>query len=339
MLSLVQFETNPRLQQALSGLELAPVSPDSNLQNRRILFAVAVDEAGPGPAFYAFLRRLRQERDVLAGSVACLVVDGDTELYTKAAARELVLAANRAGCLLPGRPLVEATGSLYNQHIQARNLGLSWEETYFLRVRELAWRLERFLPPRFRRPRVLMLHASDQKRSNTLALGRAVCAQLEDCCDIRELQLLNGTVYDCRGCGYHACLHFAQNNTCFYGGVVAQEVLPAVREADLLLFLCPNYNDALSANLMALINRMTSLVVQQELRDTYLAAVVVSGYSGGDIVAQQLLGAMSLNRGCILLPDFCLLQTAHDPGDAMNAPGAAAEAENFARRLREALLP
>ena len=60
MLSLVQFETNPRLQQALSGLELAPVSPDSNLQNRRILFAVAVDEAGPGPAFYAFLRRLRQ---------------------------------------------------------------------------------------------------------------------------------------------------------------------------------------------------------------------------------------------------------------------------------------
>lgn len=339
MLSLVQFETNPRLQQALSGLELAPVPPDSNLQNRRILFAVAVDEAGPGPAFYAFLRRLRRERDALAGSVACLVVDGDTELYTKAAARELILAANRAGCLLPGRPLVEATGSLYNQHIQARNLGLSWEETYFLRVRELARRLERFQPPRFRRPRVLMLHASDQKRSNTLALGRAVCAQLEDCCDIRELQLLNGTVYDCRGCGYHACLHFAQNNTCFYGGVVAQEVLPAVREADLLLFLCPNYNDALSANLMALINRMTSLVVQQELRDTYLAAVVVSGYSGGDIVAQQLLGAMSLNRGCILPPDFCLLQTAHDPGDAMKAPGAAAETENFARRLREALLP
>ena len=339
MLSLVQFETNPRLERALSGLELEPASPDSHLQNRRILFAVAVDEAGPCPDYYAFLRRLRQEPDCLRGCTACVVVDGTTELYTKAAAQELVLAANLAGCGFPGRPLVEATGSLYNQHIQARNLGLSREETYFLRVRELARRLEAFRQPRFRRPKVLMLHASDQKRSNTLALGRAVCARLEDCCEIRELQLLNGTVHDCRGCGYHACLHFAQNNTCFYGGVVAQEVLPAIREADLLLFLCPNYNDALSANLMALINRMTSLVVQQELRDTYLAAVVVSGYSGGDIVARQLLGAMSLNRGCILPPDFCLLQTAHDPGDAMKAPSAAAETERFARRLRDALLP
>lgn len=338
MLSLLQLGTNPRLEQVLLQLNTEKVSLDSDLRNRRILFAVAVDEAGPDPSFYACLRRLRQEADCLVGSTACVVVDGASELYTKAAAQELVLAANLAGCRFPGRALVEATGSLYNQHIQARNLGLGWQETYEWRVRDLARRLDEFQPPNFRRPKVLLLHASDQKRSNTLALGRAVCEHLAGDCEIREIQLLNGTVHDCRGCGYQACLHFSQNNTCFYGGVVAEEVLPAVREADLLLFLCPNYNDALGANLVALINRMTALVVQKDLGDTYVGAVVVSGYSGGDLVARQLLGAMNLNRGCILPPHFCLLQTAHDPGDAMKAADIGSRIAQYALQLKEALL-
>jgi len=338
MVSILRLGSNPRLEQALRQLNRTDISAASDLAGKRILFAVSVDEGGPDPAFYAFLRRLRTERDCMAGSTACVVVDGTTEEHTKAAAQELVLAANRAGCRFPGRPLIEATGSLYNQHIQARNLGLSWQETYFLRVRELADRLANYEPPRFRRPKVLLLHASDQKRSNTLALGRAVCDRLADCCDIREVQLLNGTVQDCRGCGYQACLHFAEHDSCFYGGMVSEEVLPAIREADVLLFLCPNYNDALSANLTALINRMTGLVLKQDMGGKYLAAVVVSGYSGGDLVARQLLGAMSMNRGCALPPDFCLLQTAHDPGDALKAFGVDALVERFAKRLKSELL-
>ena len=338
MLHLLPLGSNPRLERALLQLHTEPLSPDADLTDRRVLFAVSVDEGGPDPAFYAFLRRLRTERGCMTGAVACVVVDGTTESGTKAAAQELILAANQAGCRFPGRPLVEATGSLYNQHIQARNLGLSWQETYFLRVRELADRLANYEPPRFRRPKVLLLHASDQKRSNTLALGRAVCERLADCCDIREIQLLNGTVQDCRGCGYQACLHFAEHDTCFYGGMVSEEVLPAIREADVLLFLCPNYNDALSANLVALINRMTGLVLTQDLGRKYLAAVVVSGYSGGDLVARQLLGAMALNRGCALPPDFCLMQTAHDPGDAMKAFGVERLIDRFAAGLKNELL-
>lgn len=338
MLSLIKLGENPRLDKALEQLHTVPLDPNGDLREKKILFAVAVDEAGPTPAFYALLRRLRRERTSMTGSVACLVVDGTTEHYTKAAAQELVLAANQAGCAFPGRPLVEATGSLYNQHIQASNLGLSWQDTYFSRVKELALRLEDYSPLRFVRPRVLLLHASDQKRSNTLALGRAVCSRLADRCEIREVQLLNGTVQDCRGCGYQACLHYAEHNTCFYGGVVSDEVLPAIREADLVLFLCPNYNDALSANLVALINRMTGLVLKQDMRGTYLAAVVVSGYSGGDIVARQLVGAMSLNRGCALPPDCCLMQTAHDPGDALKAFGVEALLDRYADGLRRALI-
>ena len=83
---------------------------------------------------------------------------------------------------------------------------------------------------------------------------------------------------------------------------------------------------------------MTALVLKQDLSDTYLAAVVVSGYSGGDLVARQLLGAMSLNRGCALPPDFCLMQTAHDPGDALKAFGVDELIDRFAARLKGELL-
>lgn len=333
-ISVVFLGSNPRLLRALEGVPYETLAPDGDLRNRRLLVAAAVDGGGPDAAFYTFLRRLRLEPDCLDGSTACLVVDGSTELYTKSAAQELVLAANLAGCRFPGRPLVEATGSLYNQHIQAKNLGLSWEETYFHRVQALAARLEAFEMPRFAGPRVLLLHASDQRRSNTLALGRAVCGHLAGVSVVREMPLLNGTVHDCRGCGYHACLHFAQNDTCFYGGAISEEVLPAVRDSDVLFFLCPNYNDALGANLMALINRMTGLVLQQDLGSKLLAAVAVSGYSGGDLVARQLLGAMCLNRGTILPARFCLFQTAHDPGDAMKAEGMERRAAQFARMLQ-----
>ena len=46
------------------------------------------------------------------------------------------------------------------------------------------------------------------------------------------------------------CLHFGEQGGCFYGGVMQDEVYPAVRAADALVLLCPNYNDALSANRM-----------------------------------------------------------------------------------------
>ena len=333
MVYRVSLGTNPRLERALESLALPRLSPEDDFTGKRLLFTLAVDEAGADPSLFTLLRRLRTEPGALEGAAAAMVADGSGELYTKSSAQALALACSMAGACLPGRALVEATGSLYNHHIQAANRGLSWEETYFRRVEELAARLETFAPPRFDRPRVLMLHASDQRRSNTLALGRAVLERLSDRCDVREIGLLNGTVHDCRGCGYHQCLHFAQNSTCFYGGPLSEEVFPAILESDLLLFLCPNYNDALGANLVALINRMTGLVVQQDLGAKYVAGVVASGYSGGDLVARQLLGAMCLNRGLILPPRALLLETAHDPGDALRAPGIARRLDDFSAGL------
>ena len=106
-----------------------------------------------------------------------------------------------------------------------------------------------------------------------------------------------------------------------------------------LLLLCPNYNDSASANILAFINRLTSLQLFHSLHGKYLFAVVVSGYSGSDLVAQQVLGALCLNKGFLLPPRFCLLETANDPGSALAAPGIDARLERFAADLAAALLP
>ena len=89
---------------------------------------------------------------------------------------------------------------------------------------------------------------------------------------------------------------------------------------------------------MAFINRLTSLQLFHDLGEKYLFAVVVSGYSGGDLVAQQALGALCLNKGFLLPPRFCLMETANDPGAALAAPGVAQRLDAFANRIREVLL-
>ena len=345
-LSLIQLGSTARLEGlldlSLAGIPVRRVDAEemrkSSLPGKRLLFAVGMDAYGPGPSFYETIRWLRRNEDALAGCIAGLVVDGGGELYTKQAAQTLVMAANMAGCAFPGKPLVEGTGSLYNQHILADRLGLSWEETYCRRVRELAHRVSAARLPSFPHPKILMLHASDHRRSNTVWMGRELLGMLSPDIRTREISLQNGTIMDCRGCSYKACLHYAQHDSCFYGGAISEEVLPAIRDCDAMLFLCPNYNDAVSANLMALFNRMTSLLLQHDLYEKYLFGIVVSGYSGSDLVAQQLLGAMCFNKTAILPPRFCMIQTAHEPGSVRRIEGIRETIRSFAANLENVLL-
>lgn len=309
-----------------------------DLRGRRLLFTVAVDACGEDAAVCALLRYLRGHPDCLEGAVAAVIVDGATELDTKGIARRLILAANMAGCAFPGKPLVEATGSLQNLAVLQKKHALpSLEETYRFAGKALLERLLAETPMKKERPRLLVLHASDHRTSNTLALGELVTKQLQDF-EIETISLRNGTIHDCRGCSYTVCSHYASRGSCFYGGVIVDEVLPAVLRCDALLLLCPNYNDAVGANIMAFINRMTSLTVSNALYGRSLYAIVVSGYSGGDLVAEQLLGALCLNKAFSLPPRFCLLKTANDPGAALRLPESEADAAAFAAAMRERLL-
>jgi len=64
-----------------------------------------------------------------------------------------------------------------------------------------------------------------------------------------------------------------------------------------MIWLCPNYNDAISAKLMAVINRLTVLYKRVKFWDKTLFSIIVSGNSGSDCVAEQLLGTLNINKG------------------------------------------
>ena len=306
------------LEAALEGRR-AQVRPrlEGALKDRRVLFAVSLDGSGLNPEFCALLAYLRTHPGCLRGCVGGILVDGEGDLYTKSAGRDLALAASLAGCAFPGRPL---------------------EEAYRRAAADLARRVLDFAPPRRQRPRLLALHASSRPTSNTLALWSRCRQWLEAGCDITEIGLRNGALTDCAGCPYTACLHFGEREDCFYGGVMVEEVYPAIRAADGVVLLCPNYNDALPANLTAAINRLTALYRTAPFEDTAVFAIVVSGYSGGDIVASQVVSAMNMNKGFWLPPGFCMLETANDAGTAVRLPGIEERLEAFTGNILEQLL-
>ena len=186
---------------------------------------------------------------------------------------------------------------------------------------------------RFIRPKLLVLHASNRERSNTLALGTEVQKRLAPSMEIREIAMTHDALYDCNGCGYTACVHYAEQESCFYGGLLPETVFPAICDADALLLLCPNYNDAPGAHFGALVNRLNALLLRGAPLEKDVYAVIVSGYSGSDIIAQQVLGALCLNKTFALPPRFCLMQTANNPGEAMQAEGMPERIDEFAARM------
>ena len=242
---LPENEYSPALRALLSPL-LPPGSvildPDESLdglQNRRLLFAVALDEGGCNQSYYRMLSRLRRSETLLRGCVAGCVVTGVGEFYTKDVARDMVFAANQAGCAFLGRPLVEATGSLRNFRTQALVGGVDEETAFRAAISELLGRLTDWHKPAPIR-RVLALHASQRATSNTLALWELVKAGLPADMEVQEICLRNGTMADCNGCSYTACLHFGEQGGCFYGGPMVDEVYPAIRRCDALVMLCAN---------------------------------------------------------------------------------------------------
>ena len=328
------------LKHALAGREVRTVRRAeelSGLEGQRLLLALPLGDTGVNLEYMRMLARLRKEPNLLDGCTGGLIVDGAGELYTKSAAAEAALALNMAGCALVGRPLVEGTGSLANFAVQAKNLGTDLMGAYRHAAAELVERMEIFSFPRKERPQVLVLHASSHHTSNTMDLWSKVRERLENRCGLQEIGLRNGTLSDCSGCPYTMCLHFGEQGGCFYGGVMRDEVYPAVRTADALVLLCPNYNDALSANLTAFINRLTALFRQTRFYDKAVFAIVVSGYSGGDVVARQVVAAMNMNKSFYLPRRFAMMETANNPGQALALPGIQERLEGFAQNMLETL--
>jgi len=310
----------------------------TGLQGETLLFALALGDTGTNLEYVKMLSRLRREPHLLEGCTAGLIVDADSPLYTKSAAAELTLAANMAGCAFLGRPLVEGTDTLSNFNVQAKNRNTDRMGAYRAAARELVERLEQETFFRRDHSELLVLHASSHHTSNTMDLWAQVREKLDERICVTEIGLRNGTLSDCSGCPYTVCLHFGEKGSCFYGGVMRDEVYPAVRRCDGLVILAPNYNDALSANITAFINRLTALFRQTRFYDKALFSIVVSGYSGGDILARQLIDAMNMNKSFYLPPRFALMETANNPGEALAQEGINRRLTDFARHIERTLL-
>ncbi|WP_409968557.1 NAD(P)H-dependent oxidoreductase [Bengtsoniella intestinalis] len=325
---------NPRLEKLLSywGENRLTALPNS-FQNQRLLLAVSLDKIGLCDGLHSLLSTLRKCTDCLEGSVAGIVVDGANALYTKSVAREIVFAANCAGCTFVGRSLVEGVATLDNFTVQASNGDCSLLEAYEKAVSDLIARIVTFAPPRQETPHLLTLHASTYGPSNTMDLWSLVQHQLPTQWTVQEVGLRNGAVSDCAGCPYTTCLHFGEEGRCFYGGVMVDDVYPALRQAQAVMLLCPNYNDALSANLTACINRLTALYRTTDFTHKAVYALVVSGYSGGDIVAKQVISALSMNKGFYLPSRFCRMELAQQPSEALALTGIKERMVDFGEQI------
>lgn len=334
--AFIPADASPMLQKmidaTIGGNCFTPIKTTASLpdlRNKQLIIAVEINQAGFSMPASGFITKLYETgHDALSGSSAVLLIHSINELYTKSTASNYLFLLNQLGCRFPGHPVVEATGSLRNF--------LAWQKTRSLTLEEICLDICASLGKRFigiqlektEKPQILVLHSSSSKTSNTLALWKMVKDHLEGC-DIAELHVENGKILDCIGCSFKTCIHFSKQNSCFYGGVMVEEIMPAIEKADAVVWICPNYNDAVSANLTAVINRLTALYRRTPFYSKSLYAVIVSGNSGSDTVAKQLIGALCVNKGFSMPPHFCIIATANDPGSVMHFPGIEAAAHDF----------
>lgn len=304
-----------------------------NLQYEKLLFAMDLDETGVSVPMLKILKQLKQRApQSLLGCTGALLVNSESPHFTKSAANHLIFNANQMGCAFMGHPMVEATEDLKNL--------LTWQKTLPLPLEEILLKLSSDLGDRLydhtlspcRNPKLVYLHSSLRSTSNTLSLWQRVADYLPQW-KIQELHVQNGSVYDCYGCSYKTCVQLGKERRCFYGGVMTETIIPEVEAADVLVWVCPNYNDALPSNLMAVINRLTALYRQMRFYDKRIFSVIVSGNSGGDSVARQLIGALNINKGFYLPPEFALMAIGNDPGSVMKLPDIDQQAKALADRI------
>ena len=118
---------------------------------------------------------------------------------------------------------------------------------------------------------------------------------------------------------------------------MVEEVYPAILDCDVLMMLCPNYNDSISANMSAVINRLTALYRKTKFYDKHFYSIIVSGFSGSDLLAQQLISALNINKTFMLPPKFALMETANNPGDVKKIENIEKKAAEFAQNIMSLL--
>lgn len=308
------------------------VSQTDSKDDYKHLLIIELDEIGENEAFDLLVRtemkkHLEGHQTLFSKKVFALIVKSHSEDFTKSFAKKCVYLINKMGGAFIGHPLVEIIEGYQNfktwQIIDQKPL----ERICFEQMDHLIKRLHAYEPLNKDELNVLVLHAGYKEISNTLMLWDRIAMKLENyntqfaqprlCID--TLHVEEGKISDCYGCSFETCMYYAREKSCFYGGFVVEDLYPKLEKADFVVWICPNYNDSISAKLMAVINRLTALYRNMGFQDKYLLSVIVSGNSGSDSVARQLIGALNINKGFRLPSDFSIMALANNPGEIEKA--------------------
>jgi len=309
------------------------------LKNRKMLWAIELNKYGFNLSLENMLQNIcRKGEDEFENTQGAIIIQSPTELWTKYNAYRIIFQTNQLGCSYIGHPVVEATENLVNFKTWQKQIKLSLPEIYQLKSQDVVYRLMVNQKSLFKKPKILVLYSNPRRTSNTMMLWQMVRKYISNNqTELTQQHVENGTIVDCRGCLYKTCKHYSERRQCFYGGIVVQEILPAIEKADCLIWLCPNYNDAVSAKLMAVINRLTVLYKRVNFHKKLFFAIIVSGNSGSENVAMQLIGALNVNKGFMLPANFSLMTIANDPGAIKKVVNINKKAKNFAVNIGKQL--
>ncbi len=297
-----------------------------DLTNSKLIFAIELNSIGVELEVLELIESLRPES--LSGSDAIILISSSNDLYSKSFAQQVIFLLNQLGCQFVGRPMVEAIKDLGNMITPAKVLNGSREQALLSKVSDLRERFLNFSYKSISDPKLLVIHTSNKATSNTLRLWEMAEKHIE--LSISEIHIENNEIKDCNGCDYDICSYFGKANSCIYKGKIIDEVFPKILECDALIILSPNYNDCISAQLMAVINRLTSLFTNHDFYDKTLFSVVVSGYSGSDCLAKQLISSLAINKQFRLPPHFSLTAIANEKGSLVKVDNIEEKAKQFA---------
>ncbi|AKA68602.1 flavodoxin family protein [Clostridium scatologenes] len=308
----------------------------TNLKNKKLLFLLELDSNGFDLPMLKFLKELDlSDKNAFQNCIGTLLISSSSELGTKRSAQDIIFISNNLGCKFLGHPIIEATKTLKNFLNWQRTLNIPLEQICLKLSYDLGKRLSEYkyaIPLTKHKKKITVLYSSTHKFSNTLDLWHMISQYLDDFV-IKEIHIENGKILDCKGCSYKLCLHYGNQNKCFYGGFMVDNVIPAIEEADGIVWLCPNYNDAIAANLTAVINRITVLYNKMSFHNKSMFGIIVSGNSGSDSVAKQLIGALNINKGFMLPAHAIITETANNPKAIFKVENITYKAENFAKHI------
>lgn len=316
----------------ISTFSQAPKS----IENQKIIFALELNSMGIDNEALLYLQKVYSSNGSFKNSIAAVFIHSENELFTKSFSSQVIFLANMKGCNFLGHPLVEAIENLKNFESWSKILNKSLEDSCYYVCNKLVQRL--YLQNiDLETKNICVIHASLKGLSNTLSFWNEIkekILKINPSLKIEEVRVENGTITDCRGCNYVTCMYYGKNHSCFYGGLSdISSIFSAIEKSDTLIMLCPNYNDSISANLMAVINRMTALYRNISFYDKKLYSIIVSGNSGSDSVAKQLLNALCVNKGFFLPSNFCVHTIAKEVNSIKKDSYFENIIENFANNI------